>query len=47
MNRLKLEKHRRIEDNIIKDLKNIFKLKKEIDDNIIKDTRNLLDKKRK
>ena len=29
MNRLKLEKHRRIEDNIIKNLKNIFKLKKE------------------
>ena len=30
-----------MEDNIIKDVRNIFRLKKEIDDTTIKDKRNL------
>ena len=32
---------RKIEDNIITDVRNLFKIKKEIDDNAIKDIRNL------
>ena len=41
MNRFRLEKHRRIEQKIIKDLRNLLKLKKEVYDSIIKDIRNL------
>ena len=41
MNRFRLEKHGRIEQKIIKDLRNLLKLKKEVYDNIIKDIRNL------
>ena len=37
----RLEKGKNIEDNVIKDAKNIFRLKKEIDDSTIKDLRNL------
>ena len=37
----RLKKNKRIEDNIIKDVRNLFRLKKEIDDTTIKVTRNL------
>ena len=33
----RLEKDKNVEDNIIKDLKNLFRLKKEVDDTTIKD----------
>ena len=35
------EKDKKIEDNIIKDVRNLFRLKKEIDDTTVKDIRNL------
>ena len=41
MNCLRSEKDKRIEDNIIMDVRNPFRLNKEIDDNIIKNVRNL------
>ena len=37
-----LKKIKEIKDNIIKDLRNLFRLKKEIDDTTIEDIRNLL-----
>ena len=43
MNRLRHDKDSRIEENTIKDLRDLFRLKKEVDDNIIKNIRNLLD----
>ena len=36
-----LEKDEKIEDNVIKDVKNLFRLKKEIDDTRIKGIRNI------
>ena len=36
---LGLEKDRRIEDNIVKDVRILFRLEKEIDDNKIKDVK--------
>ena len=45
MNRFRLEKLRRIEQKIIKDLKNLLKLKKDVYDNIIKGIRNLFNLK--
>ena len=47
MNCLKFEKDKRIEDNIIMDVRNLFRLNKEIDDNIIKNIRNLFNYKMK
>ena len=42
MKNLKLEKDKKkIEENIIKDVRNHFRLKKEIDDNTVNDIRNL------
>ena len=42
MKHLRLEKVRKkIDDNIIKDVKNLFRLKNKIDDTIIIDERNL------
>ena len=38
---LKREKDKKIEDNIIKDVRFFFRLKKEINENTIKDIRNL------
>ena len=38
----KLEKDKNVEDNIIKDLKNLFRLKKEVDDTTIKDASSFL-----
>ena len=37
----------KIEDNIIKDVRNLFKLRKEIDDTTVKDLRNLFRLKKK
>ena len=37
----RLEKDKKLEGNIIKDVTNLFKLKKEIDDTAIKNIRNL------
>ena len=37
----RLEKDKRIEDNIIKDVRNLFRLEKEIDYTTVKDIRNL------
>ena len=42
-----LKKTKKLEDNIIKDVKNIFRLKKEIDYTTIKDVRNLFRLKKK
>ena len=42
MNRLTGENDEKIEDNIIKDVRNLFRLKKEIDDNVIKDNKKSL-----
>ena len=42
MNRLTDENDEKIEDNIIKDVRNLFRLKKEIDDNVIKDNKKSL-----
>ena len=39
MNDLKFEKDKKVKDNIIKDVRNLFRLKKEIDDAAIKDIR--------
>ena len=39
MNGLKFEKDKKVKDNIIKDVRNLFRLKKEIDDAAIKDIR--------
>ena len=36
MNRLRHDEDSRIEENIIKYVRNLFRLKKEVDDNIIK-----------
>ena len=47
MNCLRLEKDKRKEDTIIKDVRNLFRLKKEINDNIIKDRTNLFGLKKK
>ena len=33
-----LKKTKKIEDNIIKDVRNIYRMKKEIDDTAVKDT---------
>ena len=44
---LKLERHREIEDSIIKDIRYIFKLQNEVDDNIIEVVRNLFRIKKK
>ena len=41
------QKDKKTEDNIIKDARNIFRLKKEIDDSTIKDVRNLFSLKNK
>ena len=42
----RLEKDSKLEDNmIIKDVKNLFRLKQEIDDPTIKDIRNILGRK--
>ena len=41
LQKLRLEKDKTIEEKKIKDVKNLFRLKKEINDNIIKDMRNL------
>ena len=40
MNRLRHDEDSRIEENIIKDVRNLFRLKKEENDNIIKNIRN-------
>ena len=42
MNRLTDENDEKIEDNIIKDVRNLFRLKKEIDDNVSKDNKKSL-----
>ena len=42
MNRLTDENDEKIEENIIKDIRNLFRLKKEIDDNVIKDNKKSL-----
>ena len=42
MNRLTDENDEKIEDNIIKDVRNLSRLKKEIDDNVIKDNKKSL-----
>ena len=42
MNRLTDENDEKIEDSIIKDVRNLFRLKKEIDDNVIKDNKKSL-----
>ena len=42
MNRLTDENDEKIEGNIIKDVRNLFRLKKEIDDNVIKDNKKSL-----
>ena len=41
MKNLRLEKDEIIEENLIKDVRKFFRLKKEINGNIIKDIRNL------
>ena len=41
MSRLGFEENKGIKDDIIKDARNLFRLKKEIDDTTIKDIRNL------
>ena len=38
----RLEKDKNVEDNIIKDLKNLFRLKREVDDTTIKDASGFL-----
>ena len=43
MNLLRLEKDRTIEHNINKEVRNLFKPKKEIDGNIIKNIRKLFE----
>ena len=43
MNRLRHDKDSRIEENIIKDVRDLFRLKNEVDYNMIKNIRNLLD----
>ena len=40
MNRLRHDEDSRIEENIIKDVRNLFRLKNEENDNIIKNIRN-------
>ena len=40
MNCLKLKKDKRIDYNVMKNIRNLFRLKKEMDDNIIKETSN-------
>ena len=49
MNLLRHEKDKELEDNIIKDVRNPFRLKTEIDDNTTKDIRSIfrLTKKKK
>ena len=42
MNRLTDENDEKIEDNIIKDVRNLFRLEKEIDGNVIKDNKKSL-----
>ena len=42
MNRLKIEVDWWIKGNIVEDVRNNFRLKKEIDENVTKDIRNLL-----
>ena len=42
MNGLKFEKDKKVKDNIIKDVRNLFRLKKEIDDAAIKNIRKYL-----
>ena len=37
----RLEKDKKIEENIIKDVRNLFKIKQKIDDTRIKDVRNI------
>ena len=41
MKSLGLEKDKKIEDDIVKDARNLFRLEKEIDDTTIKDIRNV------
>ena len=41
MKNSRIEKDKKTENNMIKDIKNIFRLKKEINDTTIKDIRNL------
>ena len=43
----RVEKDKKIEDNIIKDVKNLFRLKNEIGDTTIKDVRNLFQLKKR
>ena len=45
--RLRLEKYKKIEGNIIKYVRDLFRLKKEIDGTSINDVRNLLYRKNK
>ena len=40
MNCLKLEKDKRIDYSVMKNVRNLFRLKKEMDDNIIKEINN-------
>ena len=47
MNNLRLDKDKRIDDNIIKDVRNLFRLKQQIDNHIIKDERILFRLKKK
>ena len=47
MNSLILEKDKKTENNIIKDVRNLFRLKKEIDGNTLKIWENLLEWKKK
>ena len=46
MNSLMLEKDKKTENNIIKDVRNLFRLKKEIDGNTLKIWENLLEWKK-
>ena len=47
INSLMLEKDKKTENNIIKDVRNLFRLKKEIDGNTLKIWENLLEWKKK
>ena len=47
MNNLRPDKDKRIDDNIIKDVRNLFRLKQQIDNHIIKDERILFRLKKK
>ena len=47
MNNLRPDKDKRIDDNIIKDVRNLFRVKQQIDSHIIKDERILFRLKKK